>query len=355
MRSKVYFIPVKNSDSISLIRTKLQRLLQESPLFDFILPGNRVVMKMHFGEEGNTGYVKPEYIHAIAEALIARKASPVVSDTNTLYRGQRTNSKDHLNIAAQHGFTKEKILADVVIPEDTPENVASLLIDQKFIKVAKVVKIFLEADALVDVSHFKGHIMTGFGGALKNIGMGCASREGKLAQHCDVSPLVYEKNCVGCAACVKVCPVSAISLVNNKSVIDGRKCIGCASCIAACQYNAIDVKWEQGSGSIQEKMVEYAKAVLDRQKGKAAFFNFAMKITKECDCLAQDDPRISPDVGIFASHDPVAIDKACYDAIVRISGRDILKEAHPQRDGLRQLKYAAQLGLGNMEYELNAV
>lgn len=307
---------------------------------------------MHFGERGNTGHVKPEYIRVIAQELISRQAFPTVSDTNTLYRGDRTNSKDHLAIAARHGFTKENVLADVVIPEDTPENVASVVIHQKFIKTAKVVKLFLEAGALVDVSHFKGHIMTGFGGALKNIGMGCASREGKLAQHCDVSPIVYEKNCVGCAACAQVCPVHAISLVKNKAVLDARQCIGCASCIAACQHSAIDVKWEQGSGSIQEKMVEYAKAVLDHQKGKAVFINFALKITKECDCLAQDDPRISPDVGIFISTDPVAIDKACYDGIVRVCGKDIFKEAHPQRDGMRQLKYAASLGLGSLEYEL---
>ena len=255
-------------------------------------------------------------------------------------------------IAARHGFTRENVLADVVIPEDGPDTVTTLAVNQRFIKTAKVSRLFLDADVLIAVSHFKGHLMTGFGGALKNIGMGCASREGKLAQHSDLSPIVYQKACVGCGACVRVCPVVAISLTNGKAVIDGKKCVGCASCLAACDYHAMDVKWESGGSTIQEKMVEYAKAVLDRQEAKGVFFNFALKITKECDCLAQDDPRICPDIGIFVSTDAVAVDKACYDQVVRACGRDIFKEVHPQRDALRQLHYAAELGAGTMEYEL---
>jgi len=355
MKSQVYFIPVKESDNIPTVQDKLRRLLAESAVLDFIPAGSRAVIKLHFGEEGNTGFVKPDYVRVIAERVRARQASTVVSDTNTLYRGMRMNSKDHTALAGRHGFTKEKTLSDVLIPEDGPDTVASVAINQKFIKTAKVAKLFLDADALIDVTHFKGHLMTGFGGALKNIGMGCASREGKLAQHSDLSPIVYEQNCVGCGACVDVCPVDAVTLVNEKSHIDQEKCIGCASCIAACSYHAIDVKWESGASRIQEKMVEYAKAVLDHQKGKAAFINFALKITKECDCLAKDDPRISPDIGILASKDPVALDKACYDLVLKACGKDVIKENHPQRDGMKQLHYAAELGLGNLDYELVTV
>jgi hypothetical protein len=224
--------------------------------------------------------------------------------------------------------------------------------NQKFIKKASVLKLYKEADVLISVGHFKGHMMTGFGGALKNIGMGCASREGKLAQHSGVSPTVYIKKCTGCGSCEKVCPVNAISIVEKKSVIDKKTCIGCASCIAACPYGAMDVNWGSGAGTMVEKMVEYTKAVLDGRK-KNAYVNFALKITAECDCMAKDDPRLIPDVGIFASSDPVSVDQATYDVVFKKAGnKDIFKIAHPSCDSQKQLVYAEKLGLGSRAYEL---
>ena len=352
MKSRVYYIDVDHAASSAVIQEKLRRLLDASGILSGLKPRNQVVMKLHFGEEGNTGFIKPEWVRVVAKKIKDAQAVPVMAETNTLYRGQRTNSKDHLALAARHGFTPENTGADICIPENRPENVADIPVRQAHIKTAKVIKLFLDADLLVDMSHFKGHLMTGFGGALKNVGMGCASREGKLAQHCDVSPFVHEEACVGCGECVAVCPADAISLDDNKAVIHNDPCIGCASCIAACPHQAIDVRWEAGGGTIQEKMVEYAKAVLDGRNGKTVFINFAVKITKECDCLAKDDPRISPDIGLFASWDPVSIDKACYDKVVHACGRDVLRDAHPQRDGMKQLVYAERLGLGHLEYDL---
>jgi len=353
MRSKVYFIAVSELDYPETIQSKLASLLDKASLFDYIKTGQNVCLKMHFGEEGNTGFVKPEYLSVISEKIKEKHAQPFLSDTNTLYHGLRTNSKDHLKLAHSHGFTPEKVGSEVIIPDDNlAKNCTELKINQKHIKVASVCSVFVEADALIGVAHFKGHIMTGFGGSLKNIGMGCATRRGKLQQHSSIAPIIYLDNCIGCGACVKICPPKAVTLKNKKACIDNSKCIGCASCIAVCNYQAVDVPWDSGGDTIQEKMIEYASAVLNKQKGKSAFINFCLKITKECDCLAKDDPRIVPDIGILASKDPVSLDKACLDIVQQRAGRDIFRELHPKRDGLKQLNYASLLGLGSLDYDL---
>jgi len=353
MKSKVYFISVSDSDNKQAIKIKLARLLDESGLLNFINKDIKVAIKMHFGEEGNTGFVNPEYLRLVCDRIVKKGASPFLTDTNTLYQGRRIFSKDHLTLAHEHGFTEDVVGAPVVIADDIDSEINNdVKVGGKFVKIAKIAPIFKKVSAIVGVAHFKGHIMTGFGGALKNLGMGCASRKGKLAQHSDVSPFVRFKNCIGCGACEKVCPTQAISIVNKKANITTAKCIGCASCIAVCRYHAIDLHWEAGSGNIQEKMIEYTKAVLLGKEHNRAFINFAIKITKECDCLAKDDPKICPDVGIFASLDPVSVDKAGVDVVNSFCGRDIFKEVHPQRDWSKQLNYAHEIGIGNLDYEL---
>jgi len=353
MRSRVYFIKVENSDTVEATKTKLVLLLKKSGLFSFIRKDERVAIKMHFGEEGNTGYVKPGYVRVAIEGIKEKGARPFLSDTNTLYRGKRMNCRDHLQLAFEHGFSEKACGAPVVITDDSRAgNVSDVRINGQFIQTAKVAKLFLDADTIVGIAHFKGHMMTGFGGALKNLGMGCASRQGKLAQHSDISPFIRSEICCSCEECINVCPSQAIRVIEKKAYIDSEACIGCATCIAVCHTNAVEVKWEAGGENIQEKMVEYAQAVLGGKKDRGAFLNFALKITKECDCLAKDDPRIAPDVGIFASDDPVSIDKASFDMVIKACGKDIFKEAHPHRDGLKQLHYAQKLGLGNLDYEL---
>ncbi|MFA5363260.1 MAG: DUF362 domain-containing protein [Candidatus Omnitrophota bacterium] len=356
MKSRVYFISVSNTDTEETIRQKLARLLEKSGALEFINKGQRVAVKLHFGEEGNRGYVKPGYVRIVCEHIRHRQAEPFLADTNTLYRGKRMNSKDHGTLAAEHGFTEESVGARVFIPDDSQkEELAEIAVGGRYIKSAKIAKAFVDADVLVGIAHFKGHLMAGFGGALKNIGMGCATREGKLIQHCDIAPFIKEKKCAGCRQCEAVCPARAIVMRNNKAVLDVSLCIGCASCIAACTHDAIDIKWEAGGGLLQQKMAEYAKAVLHGKEKKAVFINFVLKVTKECDCMAKDDPRIVPDIGICISDDPVSLDKACLDLVMEAAGKDIFKEVHPKRDGNIQLKHAAKIGLGNLEYELTMV
>ncbi|MCM8800273.1 MAG: DUF362 domain-containing protein [Candidatus Omnitrophica bacterium] len=353
MKSKVYFIEVKEEEPLSVISDKVRILSEKSRVLDFIQKDDFIVIKTHFGEEGNTGFVKPEYIKVVIEEILKKGAKAVISDTNTLYRGRRTNSKEHLELAREHGFYKENLRIEIVIPDDTrKENTLDIEINKRFVKIAKIARLFLENNGLIVISHFKGHLMTGFGGALKNVGMGSATRQGKLFQHSDIAPVVYKNKCVGCARCMEVCPGGAIRIVEKKAYINNKKCIGCASCISVCSFSAIDVAWGKGADTIQEKMVEYASTIIKNKKENLAFFNFLIKITKECDCIAKDDPRICPDIGILASFDPVAIDKASFDLVNKVCGRDIFKELHPRCDPQKQLNYAIRLGLGNLNYEL---
>jgi len=356
VKSTVYCISVSETDAIKAIQKKVAMLITESGLVARIKPHDTAVLKLHFGEVGNTGFVNPAFVRVISDAVSAKGATPVLADTNTLYRGRRMQSDDHKALAHEHGFTLAAVGAEVVIPDDShEENRMTIAIDQQYVHHAKLARFFTDADALIGIAHFKGHIMTGFGGALKNIGMGCAARFGKLEQHSSLAPRVNAKQCIACGACIDVCSVNAIAMHEGSADIDKTICVGCASCIAACEADVIQIAWESGGDTIQQKMIEYTKAVLDHHKETSYFINFATKITKECDCLAKDDPRICPDIGIFASADPVALDKACLDHVNDVCGKDIFSELHPKRDGMRQLKHAKKLKLGNLDYELISV
>ena len=353
MKSKVWFCPVENAEPVAAVKAKLSRLIEASSVLSCVGTKGLAAVKLHFGEEGNTGYVNPEYVGVICGAIAGRGALPFVSDANTLYKGRRTKSADHIQLAYEHGFTPQIVHAGIDIPDDdVKENTVDVPVNGKFIRVAKIALPYVSADALVVVTHFKGHLLTGFGGSIKNVGMGCATRQGKLAQHSDLSPVVTVKKCNACQSCIQVCPVKAITLKDGKAFVDSAKCIGCASCIAACKYYAMEVDWEAGGERVSQKMVEYAGAVLTPKKGKTAFFNFATRITAECDCLAKNEPSIAPDAGIFASADPVAIDKASYDMVLKKAGKDVFAQAHPKRGGFAHLEYAAGLGLGSLDYEL---
>jgi hypothetical protein len=351
MKSKVYFTRVRDAGDVTDLTGKLKKLLASSGVLDVVQKNDQTAVKVHFGEKGNTGFVDPRCLRVVCDAIAARGASAFVSDTNTLYLGRRTNSKDHLELAREHGFSRQTLGVDVIIPDDKQADAAVEVPSKgKYVKTAKLARLFVDASAMVAVSHFKGHILTSFGGAIKNLSMGCATRAGKLAQHNDVSPVVYQDRCIGCGECVAVCPTGAITLKDKKSVIDMAKCIGCANCVGVCPTMAVFVDFKAGS-LVQKKMAEYAEAVLRGKRQKAAFINFAVKINKECDCWGPDNPRIGPDVGILASLDPVAIDKASLDLVAEACRKDIFKEAHPDQDGLIQLRYAEAIGLGNLEYE----
>ncbi|MFC1703811.1 DUF362 domain-containing protein [Candidatus Omnitrophota bacterium] len=352
-KSTAYYISVKDSDAFQQVNVKLGRLLAKVKPFDSFKDGSLVAIKLHFGEEGNAGFVSPKHIGTLVNALYKKGGKAFLTDTNALYKGKRTNATEHLRLAYEHGFIPENVAAPVIIADGLKgDEYREVKLQRGALKIAYVASAIHKADALVVVSHFKGHIMTGFGGALKNLGMGCAARRGKLVQHGGVAPIVVQEKCIACQRCVEVCPVSAIAMVTEKAKIDPKICIGCASCIAVCPVAAIDLEWLKGAEVISKRVAEYASAAVDGKKETCVYINFATKITKECDCLAKDDPKICPDIGIFMSTDPVAIDQACVDAVNKVSGKDLFREQHPGPDWQIQLSHAQEMGLGSCDYEL---
>lgn len=352
MKSAVFFIGAARVDGPEKTACLMKALIDKSQVLDAVSKGDKVAVKAHFGEDGNTGYARPEYAAAVCAAVLRKGAGPYLTDTNTLYRGRRRNSKDHLELAAEHGFTRKTLGADVVIPDDLDiKQVAEVPTHGSILKSAYIARCFVDADAIIALSHFKGHILTGFGGAIKNIAMGCAVPKGKMAQHNDAMPHFRPDACTGCGRCVSVCPVKAIVIRDGKADLDKIKCIGCATCVGACPSFAMFIDFSAGS-AVQKKMAEYAAAVLKPKRGKCAFINVAVRINKECDCWAGENPQIGPDIGVFASLDPVAIDKASFDVTVKKCGCDIFKAAHPDNNCMIQLEHAQKIGLGSLDYEL---
>jgi hypothetical protein len=290
---------------------------------------------------------------------------PFLTDTNTLYRGTRSNAVEHIRTAILHGFDYAVAGAPVIIADGlNGKNVRRVEIQKKHFTEVSIAGDIAAADSMIVLSHFKGHITSGFGGAIKNLGMGCAPREGKRAQHNARSFTIPEK-CSGCAACMKVCPEKAICVQKKKSVINQELCIGCFECMHACPDHAIDINWEMEVPQFIERLVEYAYGAVVGKENKIGFMNFLIRITPDCDCSPYSDAPIVPDIGILASKDPVAIDAASFDLVNQQQrytdslltahhhkGGDKFKGVHAQTDGYRQVQYAEEIGLGSIDYNL---
>jgi hypothetical protein len=333
-----------------------------SKLFDilkisFIKENSFVALKIHFGETGNTAYLKPENIKPLIDKIKSLKALPFLTDANTLYKGTRSDAVNHMLTAYRHGYDFKDIGLPVIIADGLKgKESVQVPVNLKHFKEVKIAAAAFHADSLIVLTHFKGHDLTGFGGALKNIGMGLGSRAGKQMMHADVRPDINKEKCTACGCCVKWCPTSAIKIENNKAVIDKSKCIGCGECIASCNFGAVAISWAGSSSSVQEKMVEYFYGVWKDKKDKMVFFNFLTDITPNCDCYSFNDPPVVADIGLLASYDPVAIDQASADLVARKSGsKDKFREIYPDIDWSVQLSYAESLGIGNRNYRLTEI
>lgn len=366
MVSKVYFADIRAQNPQKNMISKIQKLFEDAGFAELLGANELTAIKVHFGEFGNDGYISPVFVRQVVEKVRAAGAKPFLTDTNTLYSGSRHNAVDHLITAIEHGFAYSVSRAPIIISDGLKsQDITEVGIEQKHFKSVKIGAGIVAADSMLVLSHFKGHIMAGFGGALKNLGMGCAPAAGKKDQHYPTSPHVLEEKCISCGKCVEICPVGAPTLKGETSWIDPAICISCGQCMEVCPENAIDLNWETDIPEFLECLVEYAYGAVKGKEGKVGYMNFLLKITPDCDCVPWSDVPIVPDIGVLASKDPVALDQASYDLVNRQLGlagsslscnhelgADKFKGIWPKIDGTHQLEYAEKIGLGSRDYQL---
>jgi hypothetical protein len=373
MKSDVFFADLKAGGKTLL--DKLDTLLDRVDLKGKIKERDLVAIKLHFGEKGNTAFVRPIFLRRVVAGVKQQKGKPFLTDTNTLYRGMRQEAISHMTLAFENGFAYSVVDAPILIADGLRGNSAvKVRIDKPIFKTVSIAHEIYMADALISVTHFKGHELSGFGGTLKNLGMGCASREGKLSLHSNISPQVKAKACKGCELCLTTCAQEAIFMQPPKSeveskrrvaFIDTKKCTGCGECILTCPTGAVQIQWNETIPIFQKKIVEHAYGAVQKKKGKALYLNFLTQISPACDCNGYSDTPIVNDIGILSSEDPVAIDQASVDLVNGERGNpssklpkgwemgeDKFRALYPEVDWSIQLSYAEEIGLGTRNYEL---
>jgi len=351
-RSRVFYIPAAASDGAEALARKSREVYLRLAFHDKLEKDDFVALKIHFGEKHNTGYIRPEWLRDLAYEIRKKTPRAFLTDSNTLYVGHRSNSVDHLRLAWSHGFRPDVldlpvIIADGLIGRDKHEGQGG----KGRVAAPKIGSAFLSSDALLCLTHVTGHVQTGIGAALKNLGMGCASRAGKLDQHSVAHPRVAPKACRNCGLCFDYCDARAIVQAEGHVVIDDKRCTGCGECLVICKFGAVKLRWDEDHQRIQEKVAEYAFHVRSHFQDKAGFINYLIKVTKDCDCMAKDQARIVDDIGILASEDPVALDKASADLVLERSGRDVFRAGY-DIDWTSQLRHGAAIGLGSLDYDL---
>ncbi|HIJ81751.1 MAG TPA: DUF362 domain-containing protein [Desulfuromonadales bacterium] len=363
--SKVYFSDMRTSHKENLF-DKIAKLLSSAGLAHTVAKGDLTAIKIHFGEKGNHTYIRPVFARTVVEEIKKLGALPFLTDSSTLYPGQRKEAISALVCAVENGFDYSCVGAPLVISDglrgvtETEVAIAGEILTSTFVGTEIV-----EADSIVAMTHFKCHELTGFGGAIKNIGMGCASRKGKLVQHSTVAPRVHEKYCTGCGICPRSCAHDAIIITGGKAAIDPQKCAGCSRCITVCPVKAINIQWNEAADMTMRKMAEYTKGALSGKENKTVYLNFITQVSPACDCYGHSDAPIVNDIGICASTDPVAIDQACADLVNGARGNEgtALQSGHePGGDKFRgvwpeipwevQLEHAEKIGVGSRKYEL---
>ncbi|MBO4313655.1 MAG: DUF362 domain-containing protein [Desulfovibrio sp.] len=365
-QSKVYFTDMRCKVGTSLLQ-KLDKLMKAAGIEQIDFSGKFTAVKMHFGEPGNLSFLRPNFAKTVADRVKSLGGKPFLTDCNTLYVGRRKEALEHMTAANENGFSPLTTGCQIIIADglkgtddvEVPINGGILL------KSAYIGRAVMDADIVISLSHFKGHELAGFGGAIKNIGMGCGSRAGKMVMHCNGKPAVNQKRCRGCGTCTRYCAQSAIILTDKKASIDHDKCAGCGRCIGVCNFNAIENAFDSKSDDVNRRMAEYTKAVVD---GRPNFhISIVNQVSPCCDCHGENDAAIVPDIGMFVSFDPVALDRACIDAVnaapviagsklgKSMDSKDHFAHIHPSTNWRSQLEHAERIGLGTQNYELITV
>ncbi|HHY90678.1 MAG TPA: DUF362 domain-containing protein [Clostridiales bacterium] len=338
---KVYFKAVDSYSKTEEVNAAAAELLKTVVEKEEIKLQPFIPLKVHIGEKGNKTFIEPKNFDGIIDYLEEKKIRTAFIETNVLYRGQRNTMQDHLRLAKEHGFTRIPV---VIGDGEYGEDYVLVEINKKNFTHCKIAKAIAKEKQLIVLSHFKGHALAGFGGAIKQLAMGCASKGGKLAQHSNSVPKISMVKCKACKACAAKCPEGAI-LVGRKAKINKNKCVGCAACMAACPYKAISNNWISSlTKTFEERLAEYAYAAAKEKEH--IYITFALNITKNCDCVGHSMHPIAKDIGVFASTDPVAIDQACLDMLDKMENRKVF------RKGRYMLHYAENIGLGSRAYEL---
>lgn len=364
MASKVYYTNLRTTYRENLPQ-KLARLVKKAGMLEGIDFENKyTAIKIHFGEPGNLSYLRPNYAKVIVDLIKAEGGKVFLTDCNTLYVGRRKNALDHIDAAYENGYNPFTTGCHVIIGDGLKGTDETLVpIDGEYVKEAKIGRAIMDADIIISLNHFKGHEATGFGGALKNLGMGCGSRAGKMEMHSAGKPVVLKGQCVGCGACTRICAHSAITVTDKKASIDHSKCVGCGRCIGICPMDAVAAANDESNDILNCKIAEYALAVI---KDRPNFhISLVVDVSPNCDCHSENDMAIVPNVGMFASFDPVALDVACADAVNRqpvIAGSvlselpqtldDHFTNSHPETNWVVAVDHAEKLSMGSKEYEL---
>ncbi|MGC8493417.1 MAG: DUF362 domain-containing protein [Syntrophobacteraceae bacterium] len=373
MASQVYFTSLRTGYRNSLL-AKIERLALAAGLEDIVRKGGLTAVKLHFGERGGTSFIRPVLVRPIVDALFKAGARPFVTDSGTLYVGSRGNAVDHLNTALLNGFAHPVIGAPLIIADgiDGTDEIP-VSVNLKHFREVMIASAIARADSIVSLAHFKLHDAAGFGGAIKNLGMGAASRKGKMAQHSGVAPKIVAKRCIGCGLCFEQCAHGAISIGDRPAgaastskvvQIDRELCAGCAQCIHACPQSALTINWNRDFPAFMEKIAEYAAGAIKGKENRSLFLNFLTQVSPACDCYPFSDAPIVADIGILASRDPVAVDQACVDLLNRsphlpsscLKGEehypDKIRAVYPNLEWERQLMHAEEIGMGTRQYEL---
>ncbi|NCD33859.1 MAG: DUF362 domain-containing protein [Spartobacteria bacterium] len=342
--SNVYYQRVDLKTPVDTIQRITRKLLETVVEKEHVTLEHAIPLKVHFGEKGNTTFIRSDNYQGIVDYLRERNIESSYIETLVMYGGQRHRKDLHLKIAEEHGFTQLPI---IIADGEQGEAFAEVEINQKHFESCKIGKAFLDYRQMIVLSHFKGHTMAGFGGAIKQLSMGCAAKGGKMAMHMGIKPHIVNRKCKKCNLCQTGCNADAIT-IGKRSFIDHEKCMGCGACVSLCPHKAVSIITVKGllrfagfGNCFTEKLVEYAYAA---QKDKRnIYINFAMNITEGCDCLPRKMKLLMDDIGVFISTDPVAIDKACY---------DLIYQAGKKFRGVTQFEYAEKIGLGSTAYQL---